>query len=316
MTDSIDHDALFKNLLRTFFFEFLELFLPDVAAYVDRDSITFLDKEIFTDVTGKDKHIADLVARARFRDHDTFFLLHTEPMARPEADFPRRMFQYFARLFEEYALPVYPIVLFSYDAPMRLEPDRFEVTFPNKTVLSFSYDVIQLNRLDWRDFLDYANPVASALMAKMRIASEDRPAVKAECLRLLTSLDLDAARMQLISSFVDSYLRLNAAEANTFRQAVETFSPPQKERSMRLMTSWKLEGIEEGKVAEAQKLGIKLLRRRVGELSEMQESRIRRLSLDRLEDLADALLDFKHSRDLDAWLNAVPESELVEHRQD
>ena len=88
MPESIDHDALFKQLLRTFFFEFLELFLPDVAAYVERDSITFLDKEIFTDVKGKKKHVADLVAQARFRGRDAFFLLHTEPMARTEPDFP------------------------------------------------------------------------------------------------------------------------------------------------------------------------------------------------------------------------------------
>src|SRR5690348_13989362 len=101
MIDAIDHDGLFKKLLKTFFFEFLELFLPDVAAYVEPESITFLDKEIFTDVKGKDRHIADLVAQARFRGEETFFLLHTEPMARPEADFPARMFRYFARLFEE-----------------------------------------------------------------------------------------------------------------------------------------------------------------------------------------------------------------------
>ena len=67
MTDTIDHDGLFKKLLRTFFFEFLELFLPEVAAYVEPDSITFLDKEIFTDVKGKNKHIVGLVAQARSR---------------------------------------------------------------------------------------------------------------------------------------------------------------------------------------------------------------------------------------------------------
>jgi len=153
-------------------------------------------------------------------------------------------------------------------------------------------------------------------MAKMHIASEDRPAVKAECLRLLTSLDLDAARMQLISSFVDSYLRLNVEEAYVFRQTVATFSAPQRERSMKLMTSWKLEGIEEGRIAQSQKIEIQQLRRRFGDLTETQEARIRRLSLERLEDLADALLDFKIPSDLDAWLSAVPDSELVEHREE
>jgi hypothetical protein len=47
----IDHDRLFKELLTTFFVEFLDLFLPEVCAYLEQDSTEFLDKEVFTDVT-------------------------------------------------------------------------------------------------------------------------------------------------------------------------------------------------------------------------------------------------------------------------
>jgi hypothetical protein len=45
-----DHDCLFKELLITFFWEFIQLFLPDVAAQLDPTSLKALDKEIFTDV--------------------------------------------------------------------------------------------------------------------------------------------------------------------------------------------------------------------------------------------------------------------------
>src|SRR4028118_546288 len=78
------------------------------------------------------------------------------------------------------------------------------------------YVAIQLNRLNWRDFLSSQNPVAAALMAKMKIQPEDRPKVKAECLRLLATLRLNSAKMQLISGFVDTYLRLNEAEEVAF----------------------------------------------------------------------------------------------------
>lgn len=47
----MDHDRLFKELLSTFFVEFVQLFLPDVHAYLDPASVAFLDKEVFTDVT-------------------------------------------------------------------------------------------------------------------------------------------------------------------------------------------------------------------------------------------------------------------------
>ena len=32
----MDHDRLFKELLSTFFVEFMDLFLPDVGTYLDR----------------------------------------------------------------------------------------------------------------------------------------------------------------------------------------------------------------------------------------------------------------------------------------
>jgi hypothetical protein len=100
------------------------------------------------------------------------FLIHVEHQAEAEAEFSRRMFRYFTRLYEKYALPVYPIALFSYEAPYREEPNAHRVAFPDLSVLEFSYRVIQLNRLNWRDFMRRQNPVASALMAKMGVAPE------------------------------------------------------------------------------------------------------------------------------------------------
>lgn len=63
----IDHDRLFKELLTTFFVEFLELFLPEVVTYLQCNSLEFLDKEIFTDVTAGE-YEADLVVKARFQE--------------------------------------------------------------------------------------------------------------------------------------------------------------------------------------------------------------------------------------------------------
>ncbi len=47
----IDHDRLLKELISTFFVEFLDLFLPDVLKDIDRDTIQFLPQEVLTDVT-------------------------------------------------------------------------------------------------------------------------------------------------------------------------------------------------------------------------------------------------------------------------
>jgi hypothetical protein len=62
---TIDHDSLFKQLISTFFIEFLELFLPNIAADIDRDSIQFLPEEILTDITASEKKIIDLLAKVK-----------------------------------------------------------------------------------------------------------------------------------------------------------------------------------------------------------------------------------------------------------
>jgi hypothetical protein len=84
----------------------------------------------------------DLVVKIRFRGQDTFFLVHIENQSYPQRDFGRRMFRYFARLFEKYGLPVYPIVIFSYDNPRTPQPNIYRVDFPDKTVLEFNFGIL------------------------------------------------------------------------------------------------------------------------------------------------------------------------------
>jgi predicted transposase YdaD len=164
----IDHDRLFKELLSTFFLEFLELFLPQVAREIEPDSVKFLPQEYFVDLTAGETKIIDLLAQVRLAGQDVGFLIHLEAQSSSKANFARRMFFYFARLHQKYLQPIYPIVLFSFDEPYREEPNRYSVEFDDLKVMEFNFFTIQLNRLNWRDFLNRRNPVAAALMAKMR----------------------------------------------------------------------------------------------------------------------------------------------------
>lgn len=205
------------------------------------------------------------------------------------------MFTYFARFHEKFALPVYPIVIFSYDSPNKEADKQYEVIFPDFKVLEFNYQVIQLNRLNWRDFLNQSNPVASALMAKMKIDPKDRPKVKAECLRLLVTLKLDPARMQLISGFVDTYLTLNRSEEIQFQTEIDTFSQPVQEDVMEFTTSW----MRQGQVS----LVIRQIKHKFGEVNSALVEKIESLNSSQLEDLGEALLDFSTIDDLVNWLN-------------
>ena len=65
----------------------------------------------------------------------------------------------------------------------------------------------------------------------------------------------------------------------------------------------KQEGSQEGK----QHLILRLLNRRVGEIHASLIERIRGLSIEQLENLGEALLDFSSVADLETWLNLQSE---------
>jgi len=312
MAESIDHDRLFKELISTFFVEFIELFFPQVITYLDGESITFLDKEIFTDVTQGEKFETDLIAQVKFQQQESFFLVHVEAQSSSDNSFNRRMFTYFSALHQKFSLPVYPIVIFSYDSPLKEAESEYQVEFPDFKVLQFNYRKIQLNRLNWKDYLNQNNPIASALMSKMQIAQKDRPKVKAQCLRLLANLKLDPARMQLISGFVDTYLKLNQLEESEFKQEISTFSQPEKEKVMQITTSWMEQGLEQGLeqgiergLNREKELVLRQLKRKLGQIAPVLESQIKALNIDIVESLGEALLDFNSENDLKAWLESL-----------
>ena len=291
----IDHDRLFKELLSNFFLEFLELFFSEVTSYLDPNCITFLNLEVFTDVTSGERYETDILAQVKFRGQDSYFLIHVEHQSSSESNFNRRMFRYFARLHEKYVLPIYPVVIFSYDRPKKAAVSSYQIKFPDFQVLDFNYRTIQLNRLNWRDFINQSNPVASALMARMKIDSKDRPKVKAECLRLLVTLKLNPAKTQLISGFIDSYLKLTAVEIQAFETELGIFGQPQQEEVMKIVTSWTING--------QVSLILRILKRKFGQLSPEIETQIQNLSSPQLEDLGEALLDFQQIDDLTSWLS-------------
>ncbi|HLO87694.1 MAG TPA: DUF4351 domain-containing protein [Nostocaceae cyanobacterium] len=299
----IDHDRLFKELLTNFFPDFIELFFPEITTYWEQNSLEFLPQEVFTDVTEGERKILDLVVKASFRNQDALFIIHTEHQSYSQPDFNRRMFTYFARLHEKYALPIYPIVIYSHDTPQTPEPNTYSVEFPGWNVLEFNYRVIQLNNLHWQDFVNQQNPVASALISKMRKSQPERPLVKLAALQLLASLELNPAQVQLISGFIDTYLKLNPEEKAAFAEQLARIEPKQEDKVMQIVTSWMEEGIEIGEKRGELKIVMRQLNRHFGEefTPELQEC-IQGLDVEQLEALSDALLDFSSIANLEDWL--------------
>jgi Domain of unknown function (DUF4351) len=313
-----DHDHAFKELLGEFFPEFIDLFFPQVAVYLDRHSLEFQPQEIFADLTEGDTYEADVVVKAKFLDEDSFFIVHLEHQGAFGKHFDRRMFNYFSQLHRIYQLPVYPIVIFSHRSP-REEGDpcgiceaarTYKVEFSDWEVLRFNYRAIRLNHLNWQEYAQLRNPVASALMAKMKMKRQERPIVKLECLKQMARLRLNPAQTRMISGFVDTYLTLEGQEEAVFQAELDRIEPSQKEVVMEVVTSWMQKGIERG-IEQGIERGIergerslilRQLNRRVGSFPRVIQAQVEALPLNQLESLGEALLDFTSLADLENWL--------------
>jgi hypothetical protein len=177
-TEPIDHDQLFKTLIREFFEDFMMLFLPEVGSEIDFRRVEFLEKEFFTDINRGRRKLLDLVAKVRTRSGDEeYILIHTEFESRkPDSQaFPKRMFKYFCQLFLRFGRPVIPIVVFTDDRKWRtMVPDTFRLAFKDKEYLKYSYHAIKLKHYNWREFIDHHNPLAYALMSKMDYSRVER----------------------------------------------------------------------------------------------------------------------------------------------
>ncbi|WLR50621.1 Rpn family recombination-promoting nuclease/putative transposase [Bacillus tianshenii] len=240
-----DHDRWFKELLGTFFEEFFAAFFPHVSEAVDFEATTFLSEELFTDILEGEKRRVDLLAKVRLRQDEAIVIIHVEPQSYKQEAFNERMFVYFSRLYEKHRKPILPVAVFSYDENYE-ERDTFEVTFPFKEVLRFAFDKLELRKLNWRDYLKAPNPAAAALLSKMNYSKAERVQVKKEFLRMLVKMELDDARMTLITGFFERYLKLNPQEETELRAEITTLPEEEEEAVMKIETSWHKKGREEG----------------------------------------------------------------------
>ena len=144
-------------------------------------------------------------------------------------------------------------------------------------------------------------------MAKMEIARGDRPQVKVECLRMLATLQLDPARTEFLSKFIDTYLRFEADEEQRFQAEVDRLETEEREAIMQTLTSWEEKGLvrgrQEGRQEEGATIVLRQLRRKVGEIPLELEAQIQSLEVDQIETLGEALLDFEGLDDLTSWLD-------------
>ncbi|GAB3059095.1 Rpn family recombination-promoting nuclease/putative transposase [Virgibacillus ainsalahensis] len=235
------HDQLFKELIHTFFAEFLEVFFPEVHDYIDFSSLQPLSEEVFTDLFEGETRRADIVIETKLKGENAVIIIHVEPQSYGQKNFHERMYHYFSLLYNKYRKPILPIAVFSYEEN-RNEKDQLTMEFPFFHVLTFNFLMLELRKEDWRNYIKSNNPVAAALLSKMGYTDKERIQVRIEFLRMLTKMELTPAKTRLILGFFERYLKLDEREEEELMEQIKNVDD--SEEILNLPISWEEKGKE------------------------------------------------------------------------
>ena len=175
-------------------------------------------------------------------------------------------------------------------------------------------------RLRWIELLSAAaNPTAPALVQALALLlqSEQELPATTSALRARVAGSNQAAEIDdviaaiLVARFnsrsIQELCAMGGITLDDFTQSVayrEIFGRGEAQGEARGVALGEARGVALGQVQGEAKVTLRQLSRRCGPLSAEQESVIRSLPLERLEALAEALLDFEGMADLNAWLAA------------
>jgi hypothetical protein len=300
-----DHDQLFKQLLRTFFPNFLGLVCPKLPPIVSPEGVRFLEQELFAHWPTGRKLEVDLLARIEENPAGEVaaFLVHVEIESRFRASSPRRLRAYFYALKGRYDDPILSILVSLRGGPPGISSQVLEEQFGGQCQ-RFSYASFGLRGCGAPDYLARPEPLAWALAALMRHSGAGRPQLKLECLQRISRASLSGAETLVLVNCVETYLELTPEETAAFARlqsldtngevsaVQETWADRMRAEGMQKgMEKGQELGLEKGRQDGARQLLVALLVQRFGELPGACRRRIAAIrSLDRLTGLAQQVL--------------------------
>ncbi len=240
----MDHDQVFKELLRTFFREFMELFFPHVAARLDFERVTFLDKETFTDLPHGEQREADLVAQVyTLNGQPEIILTHIEVEARRRRTMPERMHEYYMMLRLRHHVPVYPIVIYLSPGAGGLTTEQHEERVFDEQVDLFSYRAVGLPDLLADDYQESEYPLGPALSALMKPSRLGSVVQGYRSLRAMALAQMDDAKKALLTNIIETYLPLKPEEQERLRSMI---AAPEGKEIQEMISVYEQRGIEKG----------------------------------------------------------------------
>ncbi|MFN7349787.1 MAG: DUF4351 domain-containing protein, partial [Dolichospermum sp.] len=132
-----------------------------------------------------------------------------------------------------------------------------------------------------------------------------RGSVQSQAIIELQALPLDhpyqKTTLELVYNLREN-LRVNQKLETDDRELIMRLEPLYQRNREQAKEEGRQEGRQEGKQEGEKNLILRLLHRRIGEIDALLIERITGLSIEQLENLGEALLDFSSVADLEAWL--------------
>jgi predicted transposase/invertase (TIGR01784 family) len=322
------HDAYFKSLLgrRRLAVQFVRHYLPaEVTAQLDLRTLEQV-KDSFVAESLRE-FFSDLIYRVRRRDGaEVYVYLLLEHKSAPDKWAPLQLLGYEVKFWEQAKeagaerLPlIIPVVLYHGRQRWNIA-QNFQALVEGaereewlQFIPRFKYHLCDLSQIADEEITGAAELQAGLLLMKYIFRDE----------LLDEQLEKIASRLQEVP---EGQLREHLMPMATYVAATHRdVSPKQLESKLKaaftrkrgkvmptLLETWiekgvqqGLElGVQQGRQEEALKFTLRLLARRFGELSGRLQARLRHLSVVQLEELGLALLEFKTTADLYAWLRA------------
>jgi Domain of unknown function (DUF4351) len=300
-------DTPWKQILDNHFPEFMRFFFHEAASQIDwQRGYEFLDKELqkVTRQAKSKRRYVDKLVKIWRKDsaQEVWILLHIEIQGQKEDDFPARMYSYHYRILDRYQHLVASFVVFT-DSNQDWQPDKFEYQLLGSK-LCWQYSTAKLLAYEqhWAALEQDPNPFAVVVMAHLKLLRthrnyEERYRWKFHLCRSFYQHGYSQQQVHALISFIDWLMILPPALETKFQDDIYQY---ERSISMPYVSSFERRARQEGQI----KLLTRQLQRRFDNLSPDYCTKLLSLPTDTLESLGDALLDFQHLDDLDAWLNS------------
>lgn len=224
-------------------------------------------------------------------------ILHTEFQTVGDETIPFRMADYYLRLKRKFpAQTIQQVVIYLKRTSSNLvRQNRYQTP-----VMTHQFRVIRLWEEPVELFLNTPGLLPYAVLSQ----ATDKEQVLTQVVRELEQIADPREQSNLVAA--TSILAGLELEEQTIRQLMR--SPVMRESTMYqfILREGRAEGLQQGliqgRTVEGRELVLKLLTRKLGSLSPEMTAKVSALSLEQLEILGEALLDFTSVSDLESWL--------------